>query len=30
MIEYMDNDDKNKKPSDKGTPVLDNFSKDLN
>ena len=26
----MDNDDKNKKPSDKGTPVLDNFSKDLN
>jgi len=30
MIEYMDNDDKNKKSSDKGTPVLDNFSKDLN
>ena len=26
----MDNDDKNKKSSDKGTPVLDNFSKDLN
>jgi len=30
MIEYMDNDDKNKKSSDKGTPVLDNFSRDLN
>jgi len=30
MIENMDNDDKNKKSSDKGTPVLDNFSKDLN
>lgn len=30
MIENMDSDDKNKKSSDKGTPVLDNFSKDLN
>jgi ATP-dependent Clp protease ATP-binding subunit ClpC len=30
MIEHMDNDDKNKKSSDKGTPVLDNFSRDLN
>jgi ATP-dependent Clp protease ATP-binding subunit ClpC len=30
MIEYMDNDEKNKKSSDKGTPVLDNFSRDLN
>jgi len=30
MIEHMDNDDKNKKSSEKGTPVLDNFSRDLN
>jgi ATP-dependent Clp protease ATP-binding subunit ClpC len=30
MIENMDNEDKNKKSSDKGTPVLDNFSRDLN
>jgi len=31
MIEDMDNnDDKGKKTSDKGTPVLDNFSRDLN
>lgn len=26
----MDSEDKNKKSSDKGTPVLDNFSRDLN
>jgi ATP-dependent Clp protease ATP-binding subunit ClpC len=30
MIENMDSEDKNKKSSDKGTPVLDNFSRDLN
>jgi ATP-dependent Clp protease ATP-binding subunit ClpC len=30
MIENMDSDDKNKNSSDKGTPVLDNFSRDLN
>jgi ATP-dependent Clp protease ATP-binding subunit ClpC len=30
MTEYMDNSEKNKKSSDKGTPVLDNFSRDLN
>jgi ATP-dependent Clp protease ATP-binding subunit ClpC len=31
MIENMDNNDKNKKKSDNGgTPVLDNFSRDLN
>jgi ATP-dependent Clp protease ATP-binding subunit ClpC len=30
MIENMDNDDKGKKGSDKNTPVLDNFSRDLN
>ncbi len=29
MIEYVDGDDKNKKKSESGTPVLDNFSKDL-
>jgi ATP-dependent Clp protease ATP-binding subunit ClpC len=29
MIEYVDDGDKNKKKSDSGTPVLDNFSKDL-
>ena len=30
MIEHIDNDDKNKKGGDKNTPVLDNFSRDLN
>jgi len=29
MIEYVDDGDKNKKKSESGTPVLDNFSKDL-
>ena len=29
-IEFIDDNDKNKKKSDSGTPVLDNFSKDLN
>ena len=31
MLEFMDEgNDKAKKKSDSGTPVLDNFSKDLN
>ena len=30
MIESLDDGEKNKKKSDSGTPVLDNFSKDLN
>ena len=30
MIEFMDENDKGKKKTDGGTPVLDNFSKDLN
>jgi ATP-dependent Clp protease ATP-binding subunit ClpC len=30
MIEHIDNDGKNKKGGEKGTPVLDNFSRDLN
>jgi ATP-dependent Clp protease ATP-binding subunit ClpC len=30
MIESLDDNEKNKKKSDSGTPVLDNFSKDLN
>lgn len=29
-IEFVDDGDKNKKKNDGGTPVLDNFSKDLN
>ena len=30
MIEYSDNNSKNKSKVDNGTPVLDNFSKNLN
>ena len=30
MIESLDDSEKNKKKTDSGTPVLDNFSKDLN
>lgn len=29
-IEFIDDSDKSKKKNDSGTPVLDNFSKDLN
>ena len=30
MLDFVDDNDKNKKKSESGTPVLDNFSKDLN
>ena len=30
MLDFVDDNDKNKKKTDTGTPVLDNFSKDLN
>jgi ATP-dependent Clp protease ATP-binding subunit ClpC len=30
MLDFVDDNDKGKKKSDSGTPVLDNFSKDLN
>ena len=30
MIEFADENEKTKKKSDGGTPVLDNFSRDLN
>ena len=30
MLDFVDDSDKNKKKSESGTPVLDNFSKDLN
>ena len=29
MLDFVDDNDKNKKKTDTGTPVLDNFSKDL-